>query len=67
MRRLQMNNKTIDLNTETDLTILKSMAYDRIAIINNAQAELNAIQNRMKQVTESQPLQSPDPVEQQEA
>ena len=44
----------MDLTKITDIGHLKALAYDRIATTENAQAELQAIQTRIKQLLQEQ-------------
>lgn len=45
-----MQDQPVDLQTITDVTVLESLAYKRIKTINNAQSELNLIQQRIAQL-----------------
>lgn len=48
-----MKQPKINLETETNLAVLKSHAYDMIALINNAQRELQFTERRIQAVAEN--------------
>jgi len=50
----------MDLTTISDIDKLKSLAFDQIQAIEQAQANLRAIQTRIQQVTQSTPEAIPN-------
>jgi len=46
-------NEKIDLAKMTDITALKALAYDQLAVLENAKMNLTAINQRMTQLSET--------------